>query len=328
VIKIGNIELDVPFFQASLAGYSDRVMRDLARKFGAPLTFAGVIIDTSAAHPIIIKKPAFNTAKDVHPIGGQIVGTDPVKMVKGAKSLVNAGHDIIDLNFACPARKVLRRGRGGTMLKHPDRVIEIYRRVREAVTQPVTMKLRIGYDESEESKEGFWQIVETAAADGIAAMIIHGRTVAQYYRGKADWTVVAEVKRRFPQITIIGSGDIFTPEIIVERLKSGIDGVTVARGAIGNPWIFSQTRALLAGKEKPPEPDIEEQREIMAKHFEDVLELHGKQKGVGYFRKFSARYSRLHPNRKAVHAEMLVATDADAVRAIIKNWYGATQSEQ
>jgi nifR3 family TIM-barrel protein len=244
-------------------------------------------------------------------------------MAAAARLLFESGYDLIDLNFACPAPKVLRRGRGGTMLKNPSGVLEIYRRVRESVPCPVTMKLRIGYDESEAARDDFWQIAESAAAEGIDALIIHGRTVAQDYRGKADWDTIKQLKCRFPSTTIIGSGDIFSPEIIFERLKeTGIDGITVARGAIGNPWLFSQARAMYEGKLKPAEPTIDEQREIISWHFEEVIKLHGRRKAVGYFRKFSCRYARLHHEKRRVHQDLLAAENADAVRDAIKHWYG------
>ena len=322
MLKIGTIKLDVPFIQASLAGYSDLAMRTLARRFGAPLTFNGVMIDTLAMHPSVIKKHGFTPAHDQHPVGAQLVGTEPKMMSAAARLLFEVGYDLIDLNFACPAPKVLRRGRGGSMLKNPNGVLEIYRSVREAVPCPVTMKLRIGYDESDASKDDFWQIAENTAAEGIDALIVHGRTVSQDYRGKADWDVLKQLKHRFPSTTIIGSGDIFSPEIILERLKeTGIDGVTIARGAVGNPWIFSQTLALYEGKAKPPEPTIDEQGDIIRWHFEEVMRLHGRRKGVGYFRKFSCRYARLHPEKRRVHQDLLAAESPDAVCDAIKQWY-------
>ena len=321
MVKIGSIVLDVPFLQAAIAGYSDIAMRGLARRFGCPLTFAGVMIDTSAAHPVIMRKLGFRPAPNEHPVGGQIVGTEPGNMIKAAHALVDAGYDLVDLNFACPAPKVLRRGRGGEMLTDPAGVIEIFRRVRDAVKCPVTMKLRVGYDESEASKEDFWRIVETVAGDNIDALIIHGRTVNQYYRGKADWQKIIEVKKRFPHITVFGSGDIFSPETILERLGQGIDGVAIARGAIGNPWIFASTRALLEGKPKPQHPSIEEQEDIMLNHFHEVETIHGKAKAIGYFRKFSCHYCKFHPEKKYVHTDLMAAKSSEQFLAAVKKWY-------
>jgi tRNA-dihydrouridine synthase B len=320
-LRIGNIKLDVPFMQAALAGYSDLAMRNLARRFGAPLTFGGVMLDTSAAHPVVARKLGFTAARDLHPIGGQIVGTDPAMMVKAAHQLVNLGYDIIDLNFACPAPKVLRRGRGGSMLTDPNGVIEIFRRVRQEIRIPVTMKLRAGYDDTEASREDFWKIIDTVASEGIDAFVIHGRTVCQYYRGKANWDIVRQVKQKYPSITVIGSGDIFKPEDIKLRLdEAGIDGIAIARGAIGNPWIFQQAGAVLSGNPVRL-PDVEEQGQIIQAHFNDVVELHGKRKAIGYFRKFAAQYAKHHPEKKYVHRELMAANSIDEVNQAIKKWY-------
>ena len=125
MLKLGNIILDKPFFQAALSGYSDRAMRTLARQFGCPLTFSGVMLDKSACHKPLFKKPNYIIKDFEHPIGGQILGTDPQMMAKAAKTLCDVGYDLIDLNFACPAPKVLRRGRGGALMDDPQKIIEI-----------------------------------------------------------------------------------------------------------------------------------------------------------------------------------------------------------
>ena len=159
MLKIGNVTLDVPFFQAPLSGYSDYPMRKMARDFGAPLTFSGVMLAKSAANPKVLAKAVFRPGEDEHPIGAQILGAEPEVMAAAAKALVGVGYDLIDLNFACPAPKVLRRHRGGYLLNEPEKVIQIYRCVRSAVSCPVIMKLRIGFDSSEASRENFHQIV-------------------------------------------------------------------------------------------------------------------------------------------------------------------------
>src|SRR5690606_24318850 len=154
---------------------------------------------------------------------------------------------------------------------NPELVRTIYRRVRESLTCPVLMKLRIGYDDSAESRENFWRIVESAAADGIDALIIHGRLVKQKYTGKADWEILAEVKRRFPAVTTLGSGDSFSPATVVQRLAaSGVDGISIARGAVGNPWISAEAQALIEGRPKPAPPTVEEQGQAVLGHFRAV----------------------------------------------------------
>jgi nifR3 family TIM-barrel protein len=323
MLKIGNISLSVPFFQASLSGYSDYPMRFLARQYGSPLTFTGVMLDKIALHPKAVKKLQFQPGDDEHPIGAQILGADPKTMAQAAKSFESIGFDIIDLNFACPAPKVLRRGRGGDLLNKPETAIEIFRRVRDAVKCPVMIKIRIGFGNDDRTQENFWQICEQLSGDGVDAITIHGRTVKTKYRGTANWDIFKEAKKKFPKTTIIGSGDLFDAETIVQRLASSkVDGVIIARGAIGNPWIFTNVRALLDGKPLPEKPTITEQGKVIRRHFEMILERRRMIKGIRYFRKFSVRYCRLHPQRRKVQAELMAAEDKNEVFDVIKHWYG------
>ena len=321
-IKFGRISLDAPFFQAALSGYSDRPMRTISRRYGAGLTFCPVMLDKAALHPKARRKANFAFSDDEHPIGAQLLGSDPQTMAQAAQVLEGMGFDLIDLNFACPAPKVLRRGRGGAFLTKPSEAIAVYRSVRDAVTCPVLVKLRISYDDPPRDREAFWHICESVVSDGIDGLIVHGRGVLQRFRGKADWEVLAELKRRFSGTTIIGSGDLFTAANAVDRLRStGIDGVVIARGAIGNPWIFGEMRSLLDNNFDATPPDLAEQGEVMLDHWRMVLETYTPRKGIPYFRKFAVRYCRRHPRRKWAQAELLAADTADEVAAAIKHWY-------
>ena len=318
MLKIGDINLDVPFFQAPLSGYTDRPMRVLARQFGAPLTFTGVLLDKISLHPRAIRKLLSNPGPDESPVGAQILGANPETMAKAAVAFERFGFDLVDINFACPAPKVLRRGRGGALLGDPDRAIEIYKRVRDAVKCPVTVKLRIGIKSDDGTQENFWRICEEAAGYGVDALVIHGRTVTQKYRGQADWDILAEVKKRFSDTIIIGSGDILTAEDAVKRYReSGVDGVLIARGAIGNPWIFTDARALFDGQEKPPPPLLKEQGQVMLRHFEMILEMRTEIKAIRYFRKFAVGYCRRHRQRKKVQMKLMACRKADAIRSVI-----------
>ena len=322
MLKIGNLVLEVPFIQAPLSGYSDYAMRRLALDFGAPLTFAGVMLAKSAAHPKILRKPEFQPHEDEHPVGAQIFGDDPAIMAKAAKDLQNAGYDIIDLNFSCPTPKVVSRGRGGYLMNDPDIVLEIYKRVRESVTCPVTMKLRIGFDSSRESYDKFYSIVSEASRLNIDALTIHGRTVVQRFTGPSNWDILVQVKSEFPKTTIIGSGDLYEPQDIINRLKtSKLDGVQIARGAIGNPWIYKGLNDVWEGKPAPETPTLAEQSEIMRKHFEMICKLYDPKKSVWYFRKFSVRYCRLHPMRKQVQKSLIVAMSGKELLDAIDHWY-------
>jgi nifR3 family TIM-barrel protein len=323
MLKIGNLNLSVPFIQAPLSGYSDYAMRRLGLDFGVPLTFSGVMLAKSAAHPKLLKNPAFRPHDDEHPVGAQILGNDPKTMAKAARALEGAGYDIIDLNFACPAPKVVRRRRGGYMLKEPETVTEIYSRVREAVTCPVTMKLRTGFDSSRESYDNFHQIVFEASRQNIDALTIHGRTVVQKFAGNVDWDLIAEIKHRFESTTIIGSGDLFEAQTTIQRLKATkIDGALIARGAIGNPWIYKGLNAVLAGMPAPAPPTLAGQAEAIRKHFEMICRLYEPIKAVRYFRKFLVRYCKHHPRRKQAQKALLAADNGEELLVEIKRWYG------
>ncbi len=318
----GPIQLDMPFIQAPLAGYTDHPMRILARRFGCPLTFTGVMLDKIALHHKALKKMKFLPADNEHPVGAQVLGDEPAVMAAAAAKFIEVGYDLIDLNFACPAPKVLRRARGGHLMQKPAFIRETFRRTRELVDTPVFMKIRIGYDKSAAAEADFWTICENAADDGVDMLAIHGRTVCQKYRGKADWTRIAEAKRRFPTLTIFGSGDIMTPEIAVSRLhESGIDGIIVARGAIGNPWIFREIRALYNGEPKPDAPTLEDQAAVMLEHFDMICQWRPERKAVPYFRKFMASYCKRHPERKKTLLALMACKTAPSIIDTIKDGY-------
>jgi nifR3 family TIM-barrel protein len=244
-------------------------------------------------------------------------------MAVAAESFANIGFDLIDLNFACPAPKVLRRFSGGYLLKEPEKAIKILQYVRNAVSCPLTIKLRAGFDDSRESLDKFWQICQGAVAEGVDAIIIHGRHVKKLYRDISNWEIISEVKREFPQATIIGSGDLMDAETVVERLKtSGLDGVIIARGAIGNPWIFREARALFGGRPKPEGPGLTEQGEVFLRHYELIAEIRPMKKSVRYFRKFAVGYSKHHTERKKVQADLIAAKTRDELYTAVKKWYG------
>ena len=327
-LKLGSLTLDVPFFQAPLSGYSDYAMRTLARRFGCPFTMADMMLDKAATNPRVLRKARFRPGPDDHPVGAQIIGKSPETMAGAARALVEAGYDLIDLNFACPVPKVLHRGRGGALLEDPDGVIDILKAVRDAVACPILMKLRIGMDHEPRSLDYFWEIVTRSIEQGIDALVIHGRTVEERYRGKADWDIATAVKSRFPHATIVGSGDIFDAAATVELMeKTGLDGFVVARGAVGNPWIFRELRCVWEGRPIPPPPDLAEQRLVMLEHLDRIMQCYPPIKAIRQFRKFIVRYVRRHPMRKPVLLSLVKLKTRAEVEAAIHTWYAGTCSE-
>lgn len=322
-IKIGTLELSMPFIQAALAGYTDYPMRHLARRFGCPLTFTGVMLDRIALHPKAMRQLKFLPHDGEHPVVAQILGDDPAIIAQAAAVFEQVGYAAVDLNFACPVPKVLRRLRGGFLMQKPDIIRQAVRLTRQAVACPISMKIRIGFDHSAASEEDFQSICQIAADEGVDMLAIHGRTVSQKYRGKADWSPIAAVKQRFPRLTVFGSGDIFCDDTAIERLtQSGIDGVLVARGAVGNPWLFAELLARSQGSSPPPPPTLAEQGHVMQEHFEMICQGRKDNRAVPYFRKFAVGYSKRHPERKKTMLALLAAKTRPQLLDAIKTAYG------
>lgn len=323
MLKLGKFQFDYPFYQSPLSGYSDYPMRKLAREFGAPLTFAGVMLAKSAANPKVLGKSIFRPGEDEHPVGAQILGNTPRTMAKAAADLEKAGYDIIDINFGCPVPKVVRRKRGAYLLRKPSKILEIYRAVRDAVKCPVTVKLRAGFDETPACREDFLKVCELLSSESVDALTIHTRTAEQQYKGSANPQILKSLKQRFPDTTITASGDLFDAERSVKLLEeSRIDGLAIARGAIGNPWLFAELRAIFDGKPLPEKPDLQQHGEVILKHFEMVCNIYGRKKAVPYFRKFLSSYCRLRTDRKQTLMKLIEIRDADELIEEIKKAYG------
>jgi nifR3 family TIM-barrel protein len=327
-LRIGNLTLDFPVVQAALSGYSDMPMRVIARRHGAPYTLCEVMLDRFIVQlkPRRRNRHFLHIADEEHPTGGQLMGAEPAEFGPAAARLAEAGFDVIDVNFGCPVKKVLGRCRGGYHLSHPAVALEIVRRVRDAVPSaiPVTVKMRRGVDDSVESSEKFYEIFDRAYALGVAAITVHGRTVTQRYDGPARWEFLREVKRHAGERVVLGSGDLFSAQACLDMLAhTGVDGVTVARGAIGNPWIFAQVRALAAGEPLPDPPTLHEQRDVIAEHYRLAEELYGPDNCLADMRKFAIKYSQLHPRHDQLRADFCGVRQPGAWRAVLDKWYAA-----
>jgi tRNA-dihydrouridine synthase B len=267
--------------------------------------------------------------EEEHPTGGQLMGADPEVFAPAALRLVESGFDVIDINFGCPVKKVLGRCRGGFHLSQPAVALEIVRRVRDAVPAaiPVTVKMRRGIDDSAESRDKFFEIFDGAFYLGVAAITVHGRTVTQRYDGPSRWEFLRELKEMAGDRIVLGSGDLFSAQACLDMIRyTGLDGVTVARGAIGNPWIFSQARALAAGKPLPDPPSLHEQREIICEHYRLAEELYGADRCLPDMRKFAIKYARLHPNHIEVREEFCRVEEPGGWRGVLEKWYAADGS--
>ncbi len=325
-LRIGPLELGFPVVQAALSGYSDWAMRVIARRLGASYTLCEVMLDRFVNEMNRGRRAGryLRVSDEEHPVGAQLMGAVPEDFGPAALRLVEAGFDVIDINFGCPVKKVLGRHRGGYLLGQVETALEIVARVREAVPPrvPVTVKMRRGLDESPESREKFFQIFDGAYERGVAAITVHGRTVAQKYVGPSRWNFLREVKQHAGSRVVLGSGDLFTAAACIEMLRqTGVDGVTAARGAIGNPWIFSDARALAAGLPLPPPPTVHEQREVIAEHYRLAEELHGPELCGRQMRKFGIKYSQLHPRALEVRDAFVAVARPGQWITVLDRWY-------
>ena len=333
MLTIGSIPLSLPVVQAAMSGYSDWPMRAIAKKLGAPYSICEVMLDSfvNSLQDRAKTRHYLYLTDDDHPAGAQLMGTAPEEFPTAARKLVDAGFDVIDINFGCPAKKSSGRCRGGYHLGQPEVAIEILRRVRESLPQeiPVTVKMRRGLDETQESRDNFFRIIEAAFNLGIAAVTVHGRTVEQKYAGPSRWSFLKEVREQFQERTLLGSGDLFTAADCVRMLReTGVDGVTAARGSIGNPWIFSQAAALLRGEPLPAPPSVHEQCDVICEHFRLARRILPPDKAVTQLRKFSIHYAAWHPAAETVRADFIAVKNPVDWQQVIAAHYNEDRPGQ
>ncbi|MDP1563839.1 MAG: tRNA-dihydrouridine synthase [Pirellulaceae bacterium] len=325
-LTLGSIEIGFPAVQAALSGYSDWPMRILARKFGADYALCEVMLDKFLVELKDRKRTShfLHLSDEDHPVAGQLMGAEPEQFAAGAAKLVEAGFDVIDINFGCPVKKVLGRCRGGFHLSQPEVALEIVRRTRDIVPTeiPVTLKMRRGMDDTSESRDNFFRILDGAFAIGVAGITVHGRTVKQKYVGPSRWEFLREVKQHVGALKILGSGDLFTAEDCLNMIaQTGVDGVTVARGAIGNPWVFRDIRELAAGRPIPPPPSLHQQKAVIHEHFALATQVYGPDRAGPTMRKFGIKYSMHHPQNVEVREAMAKARNVDQWLAVLDHWY-------
>ncbi|MDK2858201.1 MAG: hypothetical protein PWQ29_707 [Verrucomicrobiota bacterium] len=265
-LKFGNVTIDFPVVLAPMAGYTDAAFRSICKEQGAGACYTEV---TSAEG---IRRDSQKTFQFLevsrldHPIAGHIFGKSVEAMVEAAQYIEQLGtFDWIDLNCGCPVKKVVRRGAGAALMKEPEQIGEIVRAVKKAVALPVSVKTRIGFSPAFVDHLTIAEIVEEAGADMIA---VHGRFACNFHKGEADWEKLGEVKQAV-RIPVIGNGGVNTPEDAAEMVRvSGVDGVMIGRGAIGNPWLFGQIK-----NPAQPAPDLGKRRAVIETHLLRLVEL-------------------------------------------------------
>jgi len=321
-LRIGAVAVDFPVVLGALAGYSDLPYRLVCRSLGASYCVTEAMLDRQVLLEGKLRKRLVRLDPADHPVAGQIMGVEPETMAEAARALDRMGFDVVDLNFACPVRKVVSHKRGGALMNDPDRALATVRAVVAAVPgRPVTLKLRRAFKDGDRTAEAFWTIARGAFEAGAAAIAVHARTVEQKYTGRADWGFLAAVKRELGDRTVLGSGDVMSPADALRMLaETGVDGVLAARGAIGNPWFFEQARDLMAGR-TPRRPGLDEQRETIYRHYRLACETYDPRRGLKLLRHFSLQYAKMHPRRTDLRNALVSVRTEGEWRAVIDAFY-------
>ena len=288
-LKIGNVELENRYILGPMAGVTDLPFRLLCREQGAGL----LCMEMVSAKAIYYNNRNTESLLEIHPdekpVSLQFFGSDPKIMSEMAKRIEERPFAILDINMGCPVPKVVKNGEGSALMKNPKLVYEIVSAIVKAIDKPVTVKIRKGFDDDHVNAVEIAKIIEEA---GAAAVAVHGRTREQYYSGKADWDIIRQVKEAV-SIPVIGNGDVTSPQKADELVKqTGCDGIMIARGAQGNPWIFSEMIHWEETGELPPRPDKDEVREMMLRHARLQLEYKGEFSGIREMRKHVAWYTK------------------------------------
>lgn len=323
-LRIGDIEIDPPILQAPMAGFTNAAFREVVRQFGGAGLLATEMVNARgfvwmdqnvAEHPDRL----WGVAEEARPLAVQIWDNDPETMAKVGVRLVEEYQvSVVDINFGCPVRQVTEKAHSGSyLLREPCRMSEIISQlVKVCSPTPVTAKIRLGSTRDNINCNEIARVVEEA---GASALTVHGRTAQDMFKGHADWDRISEIKSHLHQIPLIGNGDLDSAEKVVNAFERyNVDGVMIARACLGRPWLFSQAAAALRGETIPPEPTLDEQREVMINHYRLVVDRFGEEKGTVLMRKYAccyaqgkrgARHFRTHVARVASSAEFFEVVD-------------------
>ncbi len=297
-LKIGNLTVDPPILQAPMAGFTNYAYRQIVRDYGGVGLQATEMVNARGfvwldEHECEHPDRLWGVRDEARPLAVQIWDNDPATMAKVGRRLVEEYQvSVVDINFGCPVKQVTQRAHSGSyLLKQPERMHEIISQlVAACAPTPVTAKIRLGCTRKSANAALVARVVEEA---GAAALTVHGRTAEDYFKGNADWEQIAAIKDHLVHIPLIGNGDLSSPEKVVHAFRHfRVDGVMIARAALGRPWLFAQAAAALRGEPIPPEPTLAMQKACMLKHYDLVVQRFGVQKGTHLMRKFACCYAQ------------------------------------
>jgi tRNA-dihydrouridine synthase B len=310
-MKIGNLTLTGKVILAPLAGIADSPFRLIAKRFGAALVYSEMISAEGLLRGSVGSLKLLDFSPQERPIGVQIFGSDPERMALACQSINKFKPDLIDLNCGCPVKKVVKKNGGAALLKDLALLEKIFSAVIESATVPVSVKIRSGWDRDNLVAI---QVAKMAQKCGISCITVHPRTQKDGFSRKADWNVIAGVKKEVT-IPVIGSGDVFSPEDAKNMLtQTGCDAVMIGRGSFGNPWIFSRTNHFLRYGELLPEPSFDERFKLCLEHLELSVKEKGEDAGVKTMRKHLIWYTRGMPRSKELRLKFFSLETLDEVK--------------
>jgi tRNA-dihydrouridine synthase B len=317
MVRIGQIELgEFPLLLAPMEDITDPPFRKICKKFGVDMMYTEFISSEGLIRDAIKSKRKLNISALERPIGIQIFGHDIDSMKRAAEVAASANPDLIDINCGCPVRKVVSKGAGAALLNDVPKMIEMAKAVVRSTSLPVTLKTRLGWDDKSKI---IADIAERLQDTGIKAITIHARTRVQVYSGKADWTLIGEVKNN-PRIRIpvFGNGDIDSPEKALEmRDRYHVDGLMIGRSAIGDPWIFKQIKEYLQSGKASPAPGISERIKVCREHLKLSVDAKGERTGILEMRKHFIGYFKGIKNFKPFRISLLQAENMEATEKVL-----------